>query len=320
MRALSDLLPNSLNRLILSACARSWRVYQHADFSVRLLCGQRQITLPIFHGCGLHLLKFRDERIQRVIRVLFEQGRRGHFIDIGANQGAMLLNLLDSAADLPYLGFEPDILAAFYLSEIIRRNELTDHWVIPVALSSRQTVSSFYSGAPADVSATISLQSRPVQMYRRKGLVAAARGDDMLKDIDPLFLVKIDVEGSELDALKGMDQMLSTKHPPVYFEVMGYYHLLNRTYSREYFGELPDHEIERLVANRRDNMRLLFDFFSDRGYRIAFCGQKGVDPVDRLDLGPERDAGEMNFLALPAEGFAWALTSIAQPAIKERSR
>ncbi len=114
------------------------------------------------------------------------------------------------------------MLAAFYLSEIIRRNKLADHWVIPVALSSRQTASNFYSGGPADVSATISL----------------------------------------------------------------------------HFGELPDHEIERLVANRRDNIRLLFDFFSDRGYRMAFWPER--NPFGRwFGFGAcARCAGEMNFLAL----------------------
>jgi len=308
----SDSVRSSLQSLILSACARSWRLYQRADISVRLPCGQREVTIPIFHGCGLQLLKFRDERIQRVIRVLFNQGRRGHFIDIGANQGAMLLNLLESAPSVPYLAFEPAMLAAFYLSEIIRRNELTDHCVIPVALGSTQTVSNFYSNGPADVSATISLQLRPAQMYRQKRLVAAARGDEMLKAIDQIFLVKIDVEGSELDTLQGMDQVLSAKRPPVYFEVMGYYHLLNRTFGTDYFGELSDEEVERLVANRRDNMRVLFDFFKDREYRIAYCWQKGVDPVDSLDLGPERDAGEMNFLALPADDFAQLLTKNAE--------
>ena len=40
-----------------------------------------------------------------------------------------------------------------------------------------------------------------------------------------------------------------------------------------------------------------------------------IHSVDGLDLGPALDAGEMNFLALPAEDFEWALTSIAESAI-----
>jgi hypothetical protein len=104
-----------------------------------------------------------------------------------------------------------------------------------------------------------------------------------------------------------MEQILSQKRPPIYFEVMGYHHLLNRTYSREYFGELPDEEIDRLVTNRRENMRMLLQFFCDRGYRLAFCDEGGIDPVATLDLGLDRHAGEMNFVALPLDDFECVL-------------
>src|ERR1700680_1209432 len=104
-------------RLLLSACGRSYRFSRRARFTVSLTCGSREAYIPIAQGCGWPLLRFPDDRIQRVVSKLYDEGRRGYFVDVGANQGKMILNLLALGLDLSYLGFEPDLNGASYIQE-----------------------------------------------------------------------------------------------------------------------------------------------------------------------------------------------------------
>jgi len=290
-------------RILLYACSRSDRVYSHANFTLSLQCGARAVRVPIMHGCGRNLLRYGDERIQRVVSGLYASGRRGHFVDIGANQGVMILNVLALGLNLPYLGFEPDLTAAYYTQELIRVNHLPDHHVLPIALGCQNAMATLHSGGPADVSSTLGLDLRPVQMYRRLLRVAVSTADDQLASLnEPICLVKIDAEGWELNILRGMERTLREKRPPVYFEVMGYRHFIDGSYSREYFGaELEKEELERLVSNRRHNMACLERFWHEHDYTVSLCRQDAtLEAVHSLDPGPEskENCGEMNFLAV----------------------
>jgi len=256
------------------------------------------------HGCGLNLLNYKDERIQSVVSMCYAHGRRGYFVDIGANQGAMALNVLALGCDIPYLGFEPDLIAAHYTQELIRVNQLRDHFILPIALGCQNAMATLHSaGGPADVSSTLGFDLRPRQMYRDAARVAVSTADDQLATLEkPVFLVKIDAEGWELNVLRGMERILRESRPPVYFEVMGYRHFIEDTYPREYFGgELSKDELNRLISNRRDNMAQLEEFWRGHGYTLSLCHQDGtLQPVDSIDPGPESEynCGEMNFLAV----------------------
>jgi hypothetical protein len=139
-------------------------------------------------------------------------------------------------------------------------------------------------------------------MYARTRRVPVATADSQLCDIGQIFLVKIDVEGLELDVLHGMKETVSKHRPPIYFEVMGYGHLQSGNYSRAYFGELTTDQTSRLVINRKKNQRELLAFFVQHDYLLYRCSNDGaIEPASSLDPGPDEDAGEMNYLAMPKE-------------------
>src|SRR5260370_30515941 len=165
------LLRTAVDEAILYACKHSWRLYSRANFTVRRRCGQRLLKVPIFRGCGLGFRDFRDERIQVIIRKLHANGRRGYFVDVGANLGVMLLNLLETSLGIPYVAFEPDLTAALYISDLIRQNDLPDHHVFPVALGAQHGAAILHFGPVADASGTLSLGLRPTQMYSHVRMV-----------------------------------------------------------------------------------------------------------------------------------------------------
>jgi FkbM family methyltransferase len=271
-----------------------------ANFEVSAQCFGRTFRIPLFRHMGLRVLDSKGGCLQTIIGALFVSGKRGHFIDIGANVGQTLLTLR-SICDLTYIGFEPDITAAYYVNELIRRNGFENAEVLSIALGSQNSSGLFHSNGPADESATLGLDLRPQRMYANTTRVAVCRGDDLIMALpEPhIFMIKIDVEGSEIEVLKGLENTIKHCRPPVYFEVMGYRHLLDGTYPRRYFGgELPPGQISRLVENRRSNMQKLREFWVEREYLLLRALDDGtIRSTTTLD---EPDSpGEMNFLAVP---------------------
>lgn len=299
-------------RLLLSACRRSYRLRNHAQFTISIFQNSREIHIPLIHGLGWDLLNppvdlqnSSDIQIQKVAAKLYAEGRRGCFVDIGANQGRIIVNLQTLGLDLSYIGFEPQIAGAYYIQELIRANNLRRHHVIAAALGSENTILKLYTSGAADVTATYTLSVYSQQRYSETVLVPVLTTDAQLASLeDDIFMVKVDTEGSEINVLQGMIRTLEEKKPPVYFEVMGYRTLLEGTYSREFAaGELPKSERERLINNRQTNMEILGEFWREQGYAVFLCRDDGaLSRVESLDPGPhsEDNRPEMNFLAIPS--------------------
>lgn len=288
-------------KILLWCCEKSWFFYQRANFYVTIEGKRKNFSIPIQHGVGFGLLHYEDARIQRVFKVVIDLGYRGIFVDVGANIGQMFLNLRDATDDLPYLGFEPNIESASYLRKLIKENPGPNSDVVSVALGSEEKTSVIYTNSSIDDSATLNLNTRPAQMYAHAQRVCVSTGNSQLAFLSDnnIFLIKIDVEGYEYTVIAGMMEVLDKHNPPLYFEVLGYGHLLDRSYPRSYFGELNPDEICRLVDNRREHQVMLENLLSDR-YRFYRCYDNGaINLVEKLDPGPKADSPEMNFLALP---------------------
>lgn len=291
-----------LDRLAALASRHSYRLSGYLSYTLPLECGARELHLPVVGGMGLHLRNFADLCVQRILRQLYDEGRRGCLVDIGANTGAILLNLLALDLELSYLGFEPDVGAAHYVQRLIRANGLKRHHVLPLGLGRASGTAEFHTAGEGSVNNTLGLDLRPAQMYTATERVAVSTADTCLAGLaEELFLVKIDTEGWELPVLEGMLGTLEARRPPVYFEVMGYRHFVEGSYPRAYFGgELSAAELQRLIDGRRANMEDLRRFWSERGYKLFHCEKDGsLEAVDTLDPGPHAEAnrGEMNFLA-----------------------
>jgi FkbM family methyltransferase len=283
-----------LSRILLWACRRSWRVYQWADFTA----ANRGCSIPVIRGLGLDLFRPPDEGLLRAIRHVANTGRKGWYVDVGANLGQSLLLLIEEGSGHPYLGFEPNLDAAYYVHRLIEANGTKDSFVLPVGLSNREGTATLHLSAKGDESGTVETRMRPLSMYEKAVRVTLSTGDRQLADLDDIFFLKLDCEGHEIRALEGMRGIIESKRPPLYFEVMGYAHLLDGTYPREYFGELSQDQVESVVEARQRNCRQMDELMTSLGYRLTKVSSKELQPVARIaDSLPGK--GEMNFLAEP---------------------
>ena len=189
-------------------------------------------------------------------------------VDVGAHKGEILDLFLQFAPQGKHSAFEP-IPPLF--------NELTKNYgsrvnVHPYALSNRSGNMLFnvvldapaYSGLQRREYAssnptieTIEVEVRPL--------------DDVLQSRSfPIQLIKIDVEGGELDVLKGAQHILSNDKPLLIFEF--------GKGASEYYGTMPHH---------------LFDFLSSLDYALWTLGEfwENKKPLDAAQLKKVYESG-----------------------------
>jgi FkbM family methyltransferase len=148
----------------------------------------------------------------------------GAFIDVGANIGQTLLDILSSHPAVQYVGFEPNPSCVFYLRTLIKLNEFNNCQLIPVGLSDVTRCVPFYLSKDADASdtrATVLRDLRPTRSLYSQ-YIPCFRFDDLYENIDVknINFIKIDVEGAELETLIGMKSSLQKFRPNILCEVL----------------------------------------------------------------------------------------------------
>jgi len=238
--------------------------------------------------------------IASLLRTIFTR-RRGVFVDIGANIGRVLMELLKIDRSIPYVGFEPLLPAARYVQRLIKENGLQNtHAIYPMALADFCGTTVIMSSEDSDVSATITSAVRPTSMYSYRMPTCVSTGDVQLKEVEAIAAIKIDVEGAEPLVLNGLRETIYKHRPAIIIEVMPYSYLEDDSYDRSYFGELPQAEIRRLVTNRKQHMETIGAIMKSFGYKFF-----------RADEGSLRNAklsdttfANQDFLLLPEEDTA----------------
>lgn len=158
-------------------------------------------------------------------RILSEYLAPGNiFIDIGANFGLHTLYAAKLVEPQGYVfAFEPVPTNLNLLRKNVALNDIQEQVkIVPKALSnSTELFLDFYlPSEPVAVTASLSAESTQSQVAIQ---VANVRLDDFWSQIElPVHLIKIDVEGAELEVLRGAEQLLRQWHPPLLIEVHGF--------------------------------------------------------------------------------------------------
>lgn len=176
---------------------------------------------PIRKGRALEghwYLSWKTEAIRRLCRTI-----DGAFIDIGANLGQTLLDHHLADAKNQYIGFEPNPHCVHYLTEIIEANSLSHHKILPIGLSNETKILPLYSrkGNLDDDAASVIADLRPTWELSCQ-YISCYKFDDVCQilGLERIGLMKIDVEGFELEVLKGMQATLKNLKPIILCEVL----------------------------------------------------------------------------------------------------
>jgi FkbM family methyltransferase len=212
-----------LNRA-LTAAARTlhrrgflWRT----NFTVGGQLAGRPLRVPLQFGAGWEHLRMAEVWLFDAMTRLLD-GRPGAFVDVGVNVGHTLVKLKAIDREREYIGFEPNPHCLRYTQQLITVNRFTRCTLVPIGISNRTGIMKLFMNPDADPSATIVEGFREPDRYARSVPVPVFVGDDVLDTlgIGQVAVVKIDVEGGELDVIEGLRRTLRQNAPYVFCEVL----------------------------------------------------------------------------------------------------
>lgn len=212
----------------------------------------------------------------------------GAIVDVGTNVGQTLLMAKSIDREWPYIGFEPNPACWFVVKELIRANCLPACQLVPLGLGARAEVLRFFSGEATDASASVVAGFREEAHYADRGLrlVGVCQGDATLALMGEIAsrvgVVKIDVEGGELEVLQGLHGTLGRTRPACVCEVLPVYD--------------PATENGRFRLERQQAIEALL---RELDYRIVRVHRDGR--LETLDaFGVHGDLALTNYVFVPA--------------------
>ena len=237
-------------------------LFEKFNFKFIREVNKQKFYIPIIQGNGEGNL-YSSEEWKIYLLDKLTKLKQGLFIDIGVNIGQTLIKLKSVDANYPYVGFEPNVNCAFYLKTLIKYNKWKNTSIIPIGIGNANEVLelNFHFGGDEE-SASMIKNLRPNDPIVEKEFVSVF-SFDVIKFlfVKKVSIIKIDVEGYELEVLKGMSNFLKEQSPFIICEILPVYskenqerlvrqnELLNLLFLNDYciFRILPNGSLEELT-------------------------------------------------------------------------
>ena len=183
------------------------------------------------------------------------------------------------------------------ISEFIKENRLSTHTILPIGLSNHSEVLQLLKrNDNADPTASTVESFRPTDFYTRKQSVYVAKGDDVLTqmNLSNISIIKIDVEGGELEVIEGLQQVILNHKPFVFFEVLN--HFLVAT------GEKLD---EETIKFRESRIQKMENLLREIGYKIFnIVPDNTITEISKIVPKVSRDLSITDYVAVHHDYFS----------------
>jgi FkbM family methyltransferase len=191
------------------------------NFHVFSHINKKLIKIPFINGSGISVFNHPENWFSKVAHTILMK-REGAFIDVGTNMGQTLLKIKTLMPDLHYFGFEPNINAVYYIKKLITANSFLNCEIYPFALSNKIGTSNLLLESDIGLGASIIEGFRQDHFYRKLDKVFCLKGDSFFEttQLESLALIKLNVEGSELEVIKGLWQTISKFKPYIICEIL----------------------------------------------------------------------------------------------------
>lgn len=255
--------------------------------------GERSLLIGCENGASERLMWWEGDWKTQVIA---QFAGTGTFFDVGVNVGQTLVDYKLTHPAGCYIGFEPNPLCVAYVSELIRSNSLHGSRVVPVGLSDRAGVLPLYThkGKSFDGSASTKSDVRPSDELDVQYIPCFAL-DDIYDSVGvpvaPTF-IKIDVEGAELEALKGMVGLLGEHRPMILCEVLNVHPSADRERAHERNSEMmtllrgADYIVRRVLKS--DDDRQMIGTQEVEEFSSEYWNEESIKLCDYLFVPAER--------------------------------
>lgn len=225
---------------------RKLGILNRFNFEVTIFLNGQDFSIPILESVGYdHLFMSEPWMVEVISKVI--QVEEGQFIDVGVNIGQTLLKLRSVSKRMDYIGFEPNPVCVNYVHRLMADNDLSHTAIIPVGISDRTGLGElhFFDDTETDSSASILEDVRPTQKIFKKEFIPLVEWKTIESQLQlgTSAILKIDVEGAELEVLQSMSSYIEQSKPIILIEILP-------AYSAENLARINrQSEIEKLFAN-----------------------------------------------------------------------
>jgi FkbM family methyltransferase len=235
--------------MIIARFLRRLKLAPKLNWSSRTRLNGRNFEIPLIglHGYGnLNISEPWMHKLFMSISPMIDSN--GIFVDVGTNIGQTLLKMRSVWPKMPYIGFEPNPFCVHYVNELCRVNGFQDVVVYPFGVGENTSVLHlhFYSENDEDSAASVVENFRPNEPVHHT-MPVVLLPPTMVPWKKRISLIKVDVEGAELDVLNALTQQIGKDRPIVLTEILPVYNTQN-------------------VA-RLDKQRQIEKLFSEQRYR-----------------------------------------------------
>jgi FkbM family methyltransferase len=187
------------------------------NFNLSKTINSVKVKIPFINGSGLTNLVFKEDWLDTIIDK-FINNESTTFIDVGVNVGQTLLRVKTKFSEINYLGFEPNSTCTSYAQKLIKMNLFSNSIIQNCALTDKVQNLVLEKTAVDDPRASVIKDLRP-DYFEEKEFVLSLDYDSFYLD-QKICFVKIDVEGGELEVIKGMKLSLKKHKPIIVCEVL----------------------------------------------------------------------------------------------------
>ena len=203
---------------------------------------------------------FEPTVLQAAVSVL-KESKSGIVLDVGANMGSFTIPLAYYNPQYTFMAFEPQRTVCYQLCGNVAINKLNNVIVHNIALGSERT-QLLLDMPDYENESNIGAFSLDKEVREHNDYLCNSKGVKQKVDVFTLdskihdtniVLIKIDVEGMELDVIKGgLELLKNNSYPPILFESWE---------SKPWF---------------KPRRQELFDFLEDLGYEIQSFGEDNL--------------------------------------------
>lgn len=268
---------------------KKFELLKFLNFQIRSEFSDRKYNIPIMNNIGMRNLIYNTEPWMKILITKLLKSKNGIFVDVGANIGQTMMKVR-SISSVPYIGMEPNPECVVYLEKLIKINQLKDCTICPVGLSNKNGLVTLYSNYAASPYASVieGFRNHVQWNLNQTHVVPVMRGDDIIPatfPADDIAIVKIDVEGGELEVMEGIENILKTYRPYVVSEILPAYSL------DEPNGVFRKARQDRLISFIKRNDYAIF--------RIDVKnGENSYEPITKMEVGK---APADNYVLVPGE-------------------
>ncbi|CAN5345224.1 hypothetical protein BH23BAC1_BH23BAC1_50830 [soil metagenome] len=256
---------------------RKTGILKRLKIKIKTSINKKIFIIPILYEFNFnHYLNPEDHwMLQLLSNLIGNQSYTKGFIDVGVNLGQTLLKVKSVNPVINYIGFEPNPACIFYLNELIALNNFQNTEIIPVGISNRTTILklNLFSASLVDSSASMVEGFRNESTVTKTIHVPVFRFSDINKYKEfEIGIIKIDVEGAELEVIKGFKDKIIADRPILIVEILPAYEtdnaqrVLRQEEIQKILNELR-YAIFRIIKNKHDFIKIEeiheFGFHSD---------------------------------------------------------